>query len=157
MAYATLGAGMITVEQRAGLQRLMVAIAAVDAGPGDPDLASAPGLDLWSPVIEPGGMVVLWGRAEDHPILGADHITTSRLIAIDPGLAWARTASRWYRLRMPLSTIEAELPTGDGAPTGTLELTGLTRITDMERLQRLPAQYRAQIRKFAELDRIKHE
>lgn len=102
-------------------------------------------------------MVVLWGRVEDHPILGADHITTSRLIGIDPELAWARTASRWYRLRMPLSTIEADLPVGDGAPTSTLEPTGFTRITDIERLQRLLAQYRAQIRKFAELNAIKHE
>ncbi|MHA3976058.1 DUF6634 family protein [Halovulum sp. GXIMD14794] len=148
---------MITAEQRSALQRLMVAIAAVDAGPGETDLTSAPTLDLWSAVLEARGMIVLWGRVEDHPILGADQVTTSRLIAIDPGLAWARTASRWYRLRMPLSAVEAELAEGEGVPTGILKVKGFTRITDMERLQRLLARYRAQTRKIAEQRGIKHE
>ena len=138
----------------AGLAGLFFVVAAIRQ---DPEEAGGLSQALATLAGNTLGMIVLWGRVEDHPILGADQVTTSRLIAIDPGLAWARTASRWYRLRMPLSAIEAELAKGEGVPTGILKVKGFTRITDMERLQRLLARYRAQIRKIAEQRGIKHE
>lgn len=45
----------------------------------------------------------LAGLVTGHPLLGGDYITTSPLIALPPELSWARTLSRFYRLKTPLA------------------------------------------------------
>lgn len=80
----------------AWFDKVLRAIATVEAGPSDADLAQAPVLHDWKPAISPGGHVMLWGEVTDHPLLGNASIHTSQLIAINQDAGWARTASRWY-------------------------------------------------------------
>ena len=78
------------------------AIAAAEAGPAPGDLADAPLMRDWSVATYPGQPDVrLHGRVEGHPEIDDPTVTTSPILAIDPGdgeLGWARTASRWYRV-----------------------------------------------------------
>ncbi|QFU07550.1 hypothetical protein PARPLA_01542 [Rhodobacteraceae bacterium THAF1] len=69
-------------------------------GPDESMLDNAPHLDKWLPVRDSfGEHASLVGYVEEHPLLSPRWITTSRLAGIDPGGKWARTMSRWYRLR----------------------------------------------------------
>lgn len=62
-------------------------------------LETAPLLSGWQRGTVPAHEPVLFGRVEGHPCLpGPRTIATSRLLALDPVLGWARTSSRWYRL-----------------------------------------------------------
>jgi hypothetical protein len=47
---------------------------------------------------------MLVGVPTGHPTLMAELIHTSRLCGIDAEMAWARTASRWYRLNDPATS-----------------------------------------------------
>lgn len=70
------------------------------ASPGD--LKPAPILSPWIAIQDPRcGGAILIGTQAGHPTLKGSLINTSRLCGIDPGKAWARTASRWYRLGHP--------------------------------------------------------
>jgi hypothetical protein len=70
------------------------------ASPGD--LKQAPILSPWIAIQDPRcGGAILIGTQAGHPTLKGSLINTSRLCGIDPGKAWARTASRWYRLGHP--------------------------------------------------------
>ncbi|WP_439602113.1 DUF6634 family protein [Devosia sp.] len=66
--------------------------------PSSTELAEAPTLRDWNVVTRP--CLALVGEVEGHPSI-ADHqpAVTSELCAIDPGERWARTMSRFYRLR----------------------------------------------------------
>ncbi|WP_413776331.1 DUF6634 family protein [Rhodopseudomonas palustris] len=70
-------------------------------GPDDALLSSAPTLDRWE--VEPyAGHTRLTGVVYGHPHLTDGHqIWTSLIIAVDKRRRWARTLSRWYRLRHP--------------------------------------------------------
>ena len=61
----------------------------------------APVLDRWSFRSGPAGIVArLSGEVADHPYLGSRVIVTSQLVAFDlDRTSWARTLSRFYRLR----------------------------------------------------------
>ncbi len=74
-------------------------------GPKPDDLQSAPMLSPWVAVrdMQFGGAILV-GLQTGHPTLTGRLINTSRLCGIDPGQAWARTASRWYRLSDPASS-----------------------------------------------------
>jgi len=68
-------------------------------GPFSYDLEQAPMLGPWIAIRDPQyGGAILIGMQVGHPTLKGPLINTSRLCAIDSGKAWARTASRWYRL-----------------------------------------------------------
>lgn len=85
---------------------------AVSCGPGGPspdDLKSAPILSNWYVDVTDKipnfdgknnelPLVRLSGDVAGHPFLADQFVHTSRLLAIDPDLNWARTASRWYQL-----------------------------------------------------------
>jgi hypothetical protein len=66
------------------------------------DLAHAPTIDRWRPVLTAHG-VCLAGRIEGHPALGSCFGTTTQIWAADPGGSWIRTLSRFYRLECPSS------------------------------------------------------
>lgn len=67
--------------------------------PRDAELAGAPTLDKWCAIIV-DGHCRLAGVVTDHPQRRNGLIVTSALCAIDsPQFLWARTASRFYRLR----------------------------------------------------------
>ncbi|UYO45736.1 hypothetical protein KQX63_06900 [Rhodopseudomonas palustris] len=70
-------------------------------GPDDALLDASPSLDRWE--VEPyAGHTRLSGVVYDHPYLPDGHlISTSLLIKMDRRNRWARTLSRWYRLRHP--------------------------------------------------------
>lgn len=88
----------------------LAVIALAEAGPSQSDLAGAPVLDRWIPMLEFTGRVLLCGRVTGHPVLGDDHIHTSQLFGLGDG--WARTFSRWYRLGTPLSAEGLEIHRG---------------------------------------------
>lgn len=61
---------------------------------------NAPVLDDYVFVLE-GQTTTLHGRTRGHPRLGASVIRTSLLIYVTQDQKWARTLSRWYRLKNP--------------------------------------------------------
>lgn len=89
------------------LDRLAAAIAAAEARPTADDLAAAPVIDLWRPLVSPTGVVVLCGFVAGHPRLGNALTRTSPLVALDVSAGHARTVSRWYRLGIGLPAATA--------------------------------------------------
>lgn len=63
------------------------------------DLSDAPELSDYTIAFDHLGLLRLVGQVTAHPSLGDDWITTSPLWQIDRGGRFARTTSRWYRLR----------------------------------------------------------
>ena len=51
----------LSPQDRAWFDKVLRAIAAVEAGPSEADLAQAPVLSDWKAAISPGGHVMLWG------------------------------------------------------------------------------------------------
>ena len=86
----------LTPDQRIWIDKVLAAITAVEAGPSETDIADAPVLDCWRPLISRKGNMTIWSLVSGHPRLGNNQITTSQLVAIDAAQGWARTASRWY-------------------------------------------------------------
>ncbi|MBJ2152674.1 DUF6634 family protein [Paracoccus sp. IB05] len=79
----------------------MIAVAAAEAqtDPTPEILADAPLLCNWLAAIDFAGVLCLAGTVSGHPRLeDGKRIFTSVLVALDPGGAWARSRSRWYRL-----------------------------------------------------------
>ncbi len=99
----------LTHDQRIWIDKVLTAIAAVEASPSALDLAGAPVLDCWRPLISRRGDLILFGMVSGHPKLGDNQITTSQLIAINATQGWARTVSRWYRLARSFAECEAEV------------------------------------------------
>lgn len=81
--------------------RSITAFRAALQGP-DPDGVDkdAPILDDYLIVLQ-GQKLSLHGRVSAHPKLGTTFITTSLLIHMSHDQQWARTLSRWYRLKAP--------------------------------------------------------
>jgi hypothetical protein len=98
---------------RDDLLRTLAAIDAAAIGPRPEDLANAPRLDLWFPLVTPAGAVFLVGKVTGHPRLGPGWIHTSNLVAVNVASGWARTISRWYILRSFFSS-----PLADGSDPG---------------------------------------
>ncbi|MDF3605792.1 ATP-dependent Lon protease [Paracoccus sp. DMF-8] len=143
---------------REWIDKVLRAIDAVEAGPSEANLAQAPVLSGWKAAMSPDGHVMLWGEVTDHPLLGNASIHTSQLIAIDPEIGWARTASRWYRLGRSIDAIEtalAEALNGKRALAGSIQFTlpGFTNIDDPELLALLLATYIARVREIDAADR----
>ncbi|MCW0234733.1 MAG: hypothetical protein OJJ21_14130 [Ferrovibrio sp.] len=68
--------------------------------PTEADLTHAPELtDYW---VDTRPMYCLKGVVKNHPRITSPMATTSDLWVFAPGLGWARTYSRWYRLKSPL-------------------------------------------------------
>ncbi|MFE3836048.1 DUF6634 family protein [Pseudogemmobacter sonorensis] len=148
----------LDAEDRGRLDRILAVIAATEVGPTATDLADAPVLDLWRPVISRYGAVGLWGEVTGHPVLGNDAIVTSRLIALDAEAGWARTASRWYRLGRPFARFEADLAASLGAKDPqpgflSFELRHFGTVDDPGQLVKLLAAYIAQMRALDAADR----
>lgn len=71
-------------------------------GPTSDDLERAPLLSPWIAILDlQYGGAILVGKQTGHPVLKGQLIKTSRLCGIDGGQTWARTVSRWYRLKNP--------------------------------------------------------
>ena len=83
----------------AEIRRALAALEAGEAGPSPDDLATAPLLNDWHAILMHNSCC-LAGEVSGHPQLHGS-ITTSALIVLDPGLTWARTVSRFYRLGSP--------------------------------------------------------
>jgi len=71
-------------------------------GPSEADLAKAPLIVDWRPVISAAGLR-LWGFVAGHPRLGNTGAMTSQLWAAGADGTWIRTLSRFYHvgLRLP--------------------------------------------------------
>ncbi len=68
-------------------------------GPMPGELDQSPILSVWFPVRDPDfGGAILIGVQSGHPTLRGNVINTSKLCGIDNDYAWARTATRWYKL-----------------------------------------------------------
>lgn len=149
----------MTPDDHDWLDRLMAAIAAAEAGPTADNLAAAPVIDLWRPLVSPTGVVVLCGFVAGHPRLGNALTRTSVLVAIDLGAGHARTASRWYRLGLGLPP--ADVGT-ERDPWSMYPATpGFMPFEDLDTLSRLLAVTRARLMKFhaaaaARSDRRRH-
>ncbi|WP_420024058.1 DUF6634 family protein (plasmid) [Cereibacter azotoformans] len=136
------------------LHLYLAAIAAAEARPTKADLADAPGLDHWRPVLTLGGVPLLWGRVSRHPRLGDALITTSPLIALDRDAGWARTFSRWYKLGVPFDTLRqvvgSEFPHNRELPEVIgFSLPNFVPIDDQDALVRLLAARIDSIRRLA--------
>ncbi|MBR1133285.1 DUF6634 family protein [Bradyrhizobium iriomotense] len=64
------------------------------------DLAEAPLIVDWHPVISPLGLRLM-GFVAGHPRVGNTHAMTSQVWAAGRDGAWIRTLSRFYRLGLP--------------------------------------------------------
>lgn len=82
---------------------------AAGTAPMASDLKNAPLLVDWQPALTWNG-ICLAGFVAGHPLLGNRKIVTSHLWALDPGLRWARTLSRFYRLGL---AADGGVPRGD--------------------------------------------
>ena len=78
-----------------------------DVQPTPMELADAPVLERWKPLMRAGD-IALEGLVTGHPRLPGGEIVTSPLVQLDRSLTWARTVSRYYRLGNPAGH-------GDGA------------------------------------------
>jgi hypothetical protein len=87
------------------IKRALVALEAGEAGPSPDDMAVAPALNDWQAIMMRYSCC-LAGEVSGHPWLNGP-ITTSALIVLDPGLTWARTMSRFYRLGSPFRFVLA--------------------------------------------------
>ncbi|MEL6464380.1 MAG: DUF6634 family protein [Pseudomonadota bacterium] len=84
------------ITNRMRLRSLELAV----TGPNENDLAQAPVLAGWVPIkSECGTWAHLVGAVDSHPASIGPMIRTSPLCGLDPDLRWARTVSRWYRLK----------------------------------------------------------
>lgn len=95
--------GRIPDERRAGerLHELADELQGLRDGilPRPGDLENAPILNDWQAAVR--SVQVLKGHVYEHPDMAdGRQVTTSELFASD-GATWARTMSRWYRLRTP--------------------------------------------------------
>ncbi|SFM65618.1 DUF6634 family protein [Methylobacterium pseudosasicola] len=79
---------------------------AAGLGPSADDLAEAPVLDAWEYGIIP--VRVLRGCVSGHPDIADGRPARTSEVYLTDRMTWARTLSRWYRLRVP----------ADGAVTG---------------------------------------
>lgn len=66
----------MTPNDQTRLDRFLVAIDAAEA-----DIAAAPNLDLWRPVLSLNGIPILWGQVSRHPRLGDGE---GNVIGFDP-------------------------------------------------------------------------
>ena len=102
--------GFAARQKQAAMQRMRLRsleLAVVEPTPGA--LALAPILSHWIAIENPQSHgAVLMGSAPDHPICIGNLIMTSCLCGIAEDGSWARTVSRWYRLRAP-ATLEGFL------------------------------------------------
>lgn len=144
----------MTANQRDDLNRAIAAISAAERGPTSEELASAPRLDFWQPLLDPGAMPLLFGEVTDYPKLGTTTMSSSRLIAIDRKAGWAGTISRWYRLDRPFADFEAEAietcqKSGYDISAASFEFAPFVPIGDDEVLDTLLADYIKLIRKIS--------
>lgn len=144
----------LSPELRQSFDGLLLAIAAAEIGPSPADLAEAPVIDLWRPLMFGPRTIVLWGLVSGHPELGRDYTTTSALIALDQQRGWARTWNRWYRLAAPLPGLFPNNTAGtSGLRFTDFELPGFEVIEDPDRLPALLADYIARVRAVDAKDR----
>ena len=73
----------LTPDQRIWVSKVLAATSAVETAPSEADLADAPVLDCWRPLISHRGDLILWGMVSGHPRLGSNQITTLQLIAVN--------------------------------------------------------------------------
>lgn len=144
----------LTPDQRIWVSKVLAATSAVETAPSEADLADAPVLDCWRPLISHRGDLILWGMVSGHPRLGNNQITTSQLIAVNTARGWARTASRWYRLAQPFAKYEAEVARSLGAKEFRpgflqLEIVGFEPLDDPELLATLLDAY---IKRILQID-----
>lgn len=87
------------LREAARLERLAADLnrLANDAAPSDAELLSAPVLNEWR--FHSIRIAGLTGLSAGHPRLPDGPIFTTEVWAIDRTAGWARTLSRWYRLR----------------------------------------------------------
>lgn len=101
------------------IRRAVLAFEAAGKGPTAEALAESPLLVNWQ-IIMMAGRLCLAGEVSGHPKLKDDFITTSHLVFLSPGLDWARTMSRFYRLGSSLGAMLARIDAFKGR---NLELT----------------------------------
>lgn len=140
----------LSPHQHQMLDQTLKIIAAAEAGPSAKDLADAPLIEFWQPVLC-GTRVALWGEVSGHPHLGNAAVVTSQLIALDVAAGWARTISRWYRLGQSYEQFEIdlakELGNENSGPNNThFELNYALAINDPAELARLLTRFIQRIR-----------
>lgn len=145
----------MTTDAAPWLAQIRPAIEEAQSGPTHEDLATAPTLSPWHPILTLEAEPLLWGHVNGHPILGARWITTARLIALDPNGQWARTFSRWYQLGRTIAQpaadpgfAECRQPAcGDRARLGAdAAQLGCLPVSNRALLDRLLASHRDQLR-----------
>ncbi|MFC3629006.1 DUF6634 family protein [Paracoccus angustae] len=143
----------LTPAQRHHLIRALTAVAAAETGPSPEDLAAAPALYSWRPLMTLDATPVLWGQVNGHPRLAPGPIVTSRLIALDRVAGWARTLSRWYRLADPFTALESSLAGGTGLSGAEMQIVlfefgGYIPVDDLAVLDRLLVSHVARLRAY---------
>lgn len=148
----------ISPEDRTWIDDALHAIAAVETGPSETDIANAPVIAHWKPAISPSGHVILLGEIVGHPNPGKTSITTSQLIAIHPEAGRARTVWCWYRLAQPVSATEEALAGNLGLKNPTaaslkFAIPGFITMDDMANLDEILKENIVRIRKIDAADR----
>ena len=92
------------------LERLLL-----NGAPTTSDLSGAPTLDFWDRTQAPSPALI--GVISGHPLIRDGRISvTSNLFALDGDGAWARTWSRWYRLREKAPPLQSDNKKPSGWP-----------------------------------------
>ena len=98
---------MIHYLDNAERTRLTAALTALETGPTEADLASAPVLDGWNAAVM-GKEAILVGQVHGHPVAEGE-VYTSPVLMLDVERGIARTISRWYRIGYPLDEAATDL------------------------------------------------
>lgn len=137
------------------VQRALSALSAAEAGPSPSDLADAPMMHLWMPLVTPRGGPTLHGYVTGHPDFWVGSVRTSWLIALDRDAGWARTLGRFYLLDPPLASAGTHVfdrdPTPAEAEAGIrrFDCPGYRPVTDPEVLEAMLAEHARRFRQLA--------
>ena len=91
----------------------------IERGPDASELAAAPLLEVWQPILTPSHELRLFGLLEPNPGSNASSgwALTLDVCAVGPGRLWCKTTNRLYRVGRPAEVQGVDMPPSIRFPT----------------------------------------